>query len=128
MPVTKTAEIWIELEPLSRLKDKFQPPRLYFWDDGSRPYWAFDVDGTRAFIPSSREAALGQGLLIFWATLFGDSQDPSLVKFNAYESGSTPIDLADFDVPESLLNAAKASTSGFHVRFRIEPGSYVAGN
>lgn len=125
MPVTKTAAIWIELSPLNGLKDRFQLPRLFFWDDGARPYWAFEAEGSKAYIPTSRESAYNEGLLILWSTLFDDSTALKEDPLNAFAPGKSPVILAEHPDLTRLVAAAKESLKAFKLQFSVESGSYV---
>jgi hypothetical protein len=127
MPATKTAEIWLEMAPLGQLKERFQLPRLFFWDDGAKPYWAFEVEGSRAFIPSSRENAFAEGLLIFWATYFATEKDTNSELFDAFADGVTPISLIEISSYSDQIKASQTKLATFDINFSVQPNSYVVG-
>ena len=127
MPVEKTAKLWIQNVEMPGVEKPQREPMLYFYDDGSAPYWSDQSNSARAIIPSSSDNALAEGLVILWASFIGEEGNLGN-HLNIFNSSPTPIHLSHRPISDDLLEIALKWMEPFTVHVSAEKSSYVMVN
>ena len=127
MPVLKTAQIFINFTAEHGIKPDKDRVCLDFWDDGGAgPYWGTEVAGNRTFIPSSPEAAMKEGLVVFWASYMAAKESAEYKSYSIFGKGPSPVKLQESSISSDLIEEVIKSLTAFGVKVEAKRGSFIA--
>ena len=126
MPLEVTCRISIDLVPvLEGSETKPSSQALELVDGGAAPHWIVksDDEAYKGFIPSSRENALLEGLVLFWATYLASGLEGPLDL--DCMSATKVLKLGERRISESEITSTLETLAPFQVNVVIRDDSYV---